>query len=82
MSSYKASAEFDFTQESSDSDLLESAEVIVEYYPESVILRYQTQSTQNQKVFPWMSHWKTRSGSPNAAEKYKKPHRVKGMPDN
>ena len=38
MSSYRASVEFDFNQESSDSDLSETAEAIVECDPESAIL--------------------------------------------
>ena len=38
MSSYQASVEFDFNQQSSDSDLSETAEVIVEYDPQSAIL--------------------------------------------
>ena len=39
MSSYQASVEFDWSQESSDSDLSEMVEAIVEYYdPESAIL--------------------------------------------
>ena len=37
MSSYQAYVEFDFNQESNDSDLSETSEVIVEYNPESVI---------------------------------------------
>ena len=38
MSSYQATVEFDSNQESGDSDLSKTAEVIVEYDPESVIL--------------------------------------------
>ena len=38
MSSYQACVEFDFNQESSDSDLSETAKVIVENGPESAIL--------------------------------------------
>lgn len=38
MSSYQASVEFDSNQESGDSDLSETAKVIVEYNPESAIL--------------------------------------------
>ena len=37
MSSYQATVEFDSNQESGDSALLKTAEVIVEYDPESVI---------------------------------------------
>ena len=33
-------------------------------------------STHNQKVLPWMSHWQTTIGSPNTAEKYRRPNRV------
>ena len=32
-------------------------------------------STHNQKVLPWMSHWQTTIGSPNTAEKYRRPNR-------
>ena len=39
MSSYQASVEFDFNQESSDSDLSETAEAIVKCNPESAILK-------------------------------------------
>ena len=38
MSTYQVTVEFDSNQESSDSDLSETAKVIVEYDPESVIL--------------------------------------------
>ena len=38
MLSYQASVEFDFIKESSDSNLSEATEVIVEYDPESVAL--------------------------------------------
>ena len=40
MSSYRASVEFDFNQESSDSDLSETAEAIVECDPESAIFDF------------------------------------------
>ena len=39
MSTYQASVEFEFHQESSESDLSETAEVNVEYGPESAILK-------------------------------------------
>ena len=32
-------------------------------------------STHNQKVLPWMSHLQTTIGSPNTAEKYRRPNR-------
>ena len=32
-------------------------------------------STHNQRVLPWMSHWQTTIGSPNTAEKYRRPNR-------
>ena len=54
MSSYRASVEFDFNQESSDSDLSQTAEVIVEYDPEKIFSRNQMHSTQNQKGLTWM----------------------------
>ena len=32
-------------------------------------------STHNQKGLPRMSHWQTTIGSPNTAEKYRRPNR-------
>ena len=50
MSSYQASVEFDFNQESSDSDLSEMADVILKVPVKVRFSRNQTHSTQNQKV--------------------------------
>ena len=50
MSSYQASVEFEFNQESSDSDLSETADVILKVPVKVRFSRNQTHSTQNQKV--------------------------------
>ena len=77
MSSYQAAVEFDSNQESSDSDLSETILVnnreIPVYFLD--LPRNQMHSTHNQKVLTWMSHSQTTIGSPNTAEKYRRPNR-------
>ena len=76
MSSYQAAVEFDSNQESSDSDLSETILVNNREIPATLCLsRNQMHSTHNQKVLPWMNHWQTTIGSPNTAEKYRRPNR-------
>ena len=75
MLSYQAPVEFDFNQESGDFDLSETAEVIPKVPVKVQFSRNQTHSTQNQRLLTWTSHWQMTIGSPNAAEKYKRPNR-------
>ena len=75
MSSYQVSVEFDFNQESSDSDLSETAGVILKVPVKVRFSRNQTPSTQNQKVLIWMSLSQMIIELPIAAEKYKRPNR-------
>ena len=67
MSSFQATVEFDSNQESSDSDLSETILVSNREIPVYVLFpRF---------IEEWMSHWQTTIGSPNTAEKYRRPNR-------
>ena len=67
MSSFQATVEFDSNQESSDSDLSETILVSNQEIPVYVLFpRF---------IEEWMSHLQTTIGSPNTAEKYRRPNR-------
>ena len=67
-SSYQASVEFDLCEERSNSDLSEMVEAIVEYDPESAILKESNAFVSEPEGFYiWMSHWQTTIGLLNTA---------------
>ena len=68
MSSYQVSVEFDFNQESSNSDLSKTADVILKVPVKVRFSRNQMPLTRNHKVLMWMSLSQTTIESPNAAE--------------
>ena len=75
ISSYQVSVEFDFNQESSDSDLSETADVILKV-PVRVRCLKESNALDSEPQGPYMIEpWQTTIGLPNAAEKYKRPNR-------